>query len=116
MRYSNSLLRQCIALTLMNVAASMSMSAGTLFQPVQTYDSGGLVAESAYLSIAGPDDTAIYIALAEGTRAVRHTSWVGRSVARADLAKLRNPWPGAVQPSQADRPRAQTVARAACGH
>ena len=42
--------------------------------------------ESAYLSIPGPGDTAIYIAMLEGTHAVRHTSWVGRSVPRADLA------------------------------
>jgi IclR family transcriptional regulator, acetate operon repressor len=42
--------------------------------------------ESAYLSIAGPNDTAIYIAMVEGTRAVRHTSWVGRALPYADLA------------------------------
>src|SRR5450432_4066049 len=42
--------------------------------------------ESAYLSIAGPADTAIYIAMVEGTHAVRHTSWVGKAVPCADLA------------------------------
>ncbi len=42
--------------------------------------------ESAYLSIAGPNDTAIYIAMVEGTHSVRHTSWVGRAVPYADLA------------------------------
>jgi urocanate hydratase len=42
--------------------------------------------ESAYLSIAGPDGTAIYIAMVEGTHAVRHTSWVGRSFPMANLA------------------------------
>ncbi len=42
--------------------------------------------ESAYLSIAGPDQTAIYIAMVEGTHSVRHTSWVGRSVPLAGLA------------------------------
>jgi urocanate hydratase len=42
--------------------------------------------ESAYLSIAGPNDTAIYIAMVEGTHAVRHTSWVGRAVPMAGLA------------------------------
>jgi IclR family acetate operon transcriptional repressor len=42
--------------------------------------------ESAYLSIAGPADTAIYIAMVEGTHAVRHTSWVGRAMPCADLA------------------------------
>ncbi|MFN2518235.1 MAG: IclR family transcriptional regulator [Jatrophihabitantaceae bacterium] len=42
--------------------------------------------ESSYLAIAGPGETAIYIAMIEGTHAVRHTSWVGRSISRADLA------------------------------
>lgn len=42
--------------------------------------------ESSYLAIAGPGDSAIYIAMVEGTHTVRHTSWVGRSVPRADLA------------------------------
>jgi urocanate hydratase len=42
--------------------------------------------ESTYLATRGPDDTAIYIAMVEGTHAVRHTSWVGRSVPLAKLA------------------------------
>jgi len=42
--------------------------------------------ESAYLSIAGPGETAIYIAMVEGTHPVRHTSWVGRAVPLAGLA------------------------------
>lgn len=42
--------------------------------------------ESAYLVIPGTDDTAIYLAMVEGTHAVRHTSWVGRAIALADLA------------------------------
>jgi IclR family transcriptional regulator, acetate operon repressor len=42
--------------------------------------------ESAYLSMRGPGDTAVYVAVAEGTRAVRHTSWVGRSVPTEGLA------------------------------
>jgi IclR family acetate operon transcriptional repressor len=42
--------------------------------------------ESAYLSIAGPAESAIYIAMVEGTHAVRHTSWVGKAVPCADLA------------------------------
>jgi IclR family transcriptional regulator, acetate operon repressor len=42
--------------------------------------------ESSYLAIAGPGETALYIAMVEGTHTVRHTSWVGRSVYRADLA------------------------------
>lgn len=36
--------------------------------------------ESCYLSIPGPGDTGIYIAIVEGTRSVRHASWVGRSI------------------------------------
>jgi IclR family transcriptional regulator, acetate operon repressor len=64
--------------------------------------------ETAYLSIAGPKETAIYIAMVEGTRAVRHTSWVGRALPSADLAvgaALR----GAVGPSGyiAERDRAE---------
>src|SRR4029453_17601454 len=36
--------------------------------------------ESCYLSIPGPGDTGIYIAIIEGTHSIRHTSWVGRSI------------------------------------
>jgi IclR family acetate operon transcriptional repressor len=54
--------------------------------------------ESAYLSIAGPADTAIYIAMVEGTHAVRHTSWVGKAVPAADLA-VGDALRGAVGPS-----------------
>ncbi len=42
--------------------------------------------ESTYLAIAGAEDTAVYISLVEGTHAVRHTSWVGRSFPLGDLA------------------------------
>ncbi|MDP9117697.1 MAG: helix-turn-helix domain-containing protein [Actinomycetota bacterium] len=42
--------------------------------------------ETTYLSIAGPNDTAIYIGMVEGTHAVRHTSWVGQSTPFANLA------------------------------
>ncbi|MDP9093831.1 MAG: helix-turn-helix domain-containing protein [Actinomycetota bacterium] len=42
--------------------------------------------ETTYLSIAGPKETAIYIAMVEGTHAVRHTSWVGQSMPFANLA------------------------------
>jgi IclR family transcriptional regulator, acetate operon repressor len=42
--------------------------------------------ESTYLATRGPRDTAIYIAMVEGTYSVRHTSWVGRSVPLANLA------------------------------
>ena len=42
--------------------------------------------ESAYLSVRGVNDTAVSIALVEGTHAVRHTSWVGRAVPMEGLA------------------------------
>jgi urocanate hydratase len=42
--------------------------------------------ESAYLAISGPNHTAVYVAMVEGTRAVRHTSWVGRAIPMGDLA------------------------------
>jgi len=42
--------------------------------------------ESAYLVIRGPADTAVYLAMAEGTHAIRHTSWVGRAIDLEDLA------------------------------
>jgi IclR family transcriptional regulator, acetate operon repressor len=42
--------------------------------------------ESAYLSIRGVNETAVYIAVVEGTHAVRHNSWVGRAVPMAGLA------------------------------
>jgi urocanate hydratase len=36
--------------------------------------------ESSYLNVPSGGDTGIYIAVQEGTHAVRHTSWVGRSI------------------------------------
>jgi IclR family acetate operon transcriptional repressor len=36
--------------------------------------------ESAYLSVEGHGDTALYIGIVEGTHSVRHASWVGRTV------------------------------------
>jgi urocanate hydratase len=42
--------------------------------------------ESTYLVVRGPKNTALYLAMAEGTHAVRHTSWVGRAIELADLA------------------------------
>lgn len=36
--------------------------------------------ESVYLSIEGHNQTAIYIAVIEGTHPVRHTNWVGRTI------------------------------------
>ena len=41
---------------------------------------GSATRESAYLSVRGVDDTAVYIAQVEGTHAVRHHSWIGRAV------------------------------------
>src|SRR5205085_9748020 len=42
--------------------------------------------ESTYLVVRGPGDTALYLAMVEGTHPVRHTSWVGRAIELADLA------------------------------
>ena len=42
--------------------------------------------ESAYLAVRGVGPTALYVAQAEGTHTIRHTSWVGRSVPTAGLA------------------------------
>jgi IclR family transcriptional regulator, acetate operon repressor len=42
--------------------------------------------ESAYISITGPSDTAIYVGMVEGTHSIRHTSWVGRAVPLAGIA------------------------------
>ena len=36
--------------------------------------------ESAYVSVLGPGATALYVGMVEGTHAIRHTSWVGRTV------------------------------------
>jgi IclR family acetate operon transcriptional repressor len=36
--------------------------------------------ESCYLSILGTGDRALYVGMVEGTHAVRHTSWVGRTI------------------------------------
>ncbi|MDH6235821.1 IclR family transcriptional regulator [Cryobacterium sp. CG_9.6] len=36
--------------------------------------------ESAYLSVQGHGDTALYLAIVEGTHSVRHANWVGRTV------------------------------------
>lgn len=42
--------------------------------------------ESTYFVIRGAQDTAVYLAMVEGTHAIRHTSWVGRAIALEDLA------------------------------
>jgi IclR family acetate operon transcriptional repressor len=47
---------------------------------------GAQTNESAYLSVRGVNDTAIYISVVEGTHAVRHTSWIGRTVPMQGLA------------------------------
>lgn len=42
--------------------------------------------ESAYLAIEHDDDTAVYVAAAEGTHHLRHAGWRGRTVPRATTA------------------------------
>jgi IclR family transcriptional regulator, acetate operon repressor len=42
--------------------------------------------ESTYFVMRGAKDTALYLAMVEGTHAIRHTSWVGRAIALEDLA------------------------------
>jgi IclR family transcriptional regulator, acetate operon repressor len=72
--------------------------------------------ESAYLSIAGPEDTAIYVAMVEGTHAVRHTSWVGRAFPMDGLAvgdALRGDVPDAGYVAQRDRQEPDVTAIAA---
>jgi IclR family transcriptional regulator, acetate operon repressor len=54
--------------------------------------------ESAYFVVRGAADTAMYLAMVEGTHAVRHTSWVGRAIALEDLA-VALALDGAVPPS-----------------
>lgn len=41
--------------------------------------------ESTYFVIRGAESTAVYVAMVEGTHAIRHTSWVGRAIALEDL-------------------------------
>lgn len=36
--------------------------------------------ESVYLAVPSPPDSAVYLAITEGTHSVRHTNWVGRTV------------------------------------
>lgn len=42
--------------------------------------------ESTYLGMLAPSNSAIYIGMVEGTHAVRHVSWVGRTVPLTGLA------------------------------
>jgi len=47
---------------------------------------GERTGESVYLAIQAPGNSAIYIGMVEGTHAVRHVSWIGRTVPLAGLA------------------------------
>src|SRR3954468_2668913 len=47
---------------------------------------GERTGESVYLAIQAPGNSAIYIGMVEGTHAVRHVSWVGRTVPLEGLA------------------------------
>jgi IclR family acetate operon transcriptional repressor len=72
--------------------------------------------ESAYLAIRGPAETAVYIAMVEGTHAVRHTSWVGRAIPLGDLAvgrALRGDVPDVGYTGQRDRAEPDVTAIAA---
>lgn len=72
--------------------------------------------ESAYFVIRGTADTAIYLAMVEGTHAIRHTSWVGRAIALEDLAvasALRGTVPAAGYVAQRDRLEPDVTAIAA---
>jgi IclR family transcriptional regulator, acetate operon repressor len=42
--------------------------------------------ESCYLSVFGVGDTAMHLAIAEGTQSIRHVGWVGRSIPVQDTA------------------------------
>lgn len=72
--------------------------------------------ESAYLVVQGAGDTALYLAVAEGTHPVRHTSWVGRAIELADLAvgaALRGEVPSAGYLAERDRLEPDVTAIAA---
>lgn len=72
--------------------------------------------ESAYFVVPGAADTAIYLAMVEGTHAIRHTSWVGRAIALEDLAvgrALRGDVPPQGYVAQRDRIEADVTAIAA---
>jgi len=45
--------------------------------------------ESVYLSVQSNPDTALYIAIVEGTHSVRHASWVGRALSMENSATGR---------------------------
>jgi urocanate hydratase len=72
--------------------------------------------ESAYLVVRGAGDTALYLAMVEGTYAIRHTSWVGRAIELADLAvgaALRGDVPEVGYVAQRDRLEPDVTAIAA---
>ena len=72
--------------------------------------------ESTYLVISGPSDTAVYLAMVEGTHAIRHTSWVGRAIDLEDLAvgrALRGDVPASGYVCQRDRIEPDVTAIAA---
>lgn len=72
--------------------------------------------ESAYLSMRAPRDSAIYIAMVEGTHSVRHTSWIGRTVPLAGLAvgrALRDDVPPSGYVAERDRLEPDVTAIAA---
>jgi urocanate hydratase len=72
--------------------------------------------ESTYLVVRGTANTALYLAMAEGTHAVRHTSWVGRAIELADLAvgaALRGDVPDCGYVAQRDRIEPDVTAIAA---
>src|SRR6478735_6250817 len=47
---------------------------------------GAKTRESAYFSVRGVGEKAVYVAQVEGTHAVRHSSWIGRAVPLEGLA------------------------------
>jgi IclR family acetate operon transcriptional repressor len=72
--------------------------------------------ESAYFVISGPSDTAVYLAMVEGTHAIRHTSWVGRAIDFEDLAvgrALRGDVPAGGYVAERDRIEPDVTAIAA---
>ena len=72
--------------------------------------------ESAYFVVRGAADTAVYLAMVEGTHAIRHTSWVGRAIALEDLAvalALDGAVPGSGYIAQRDRIEPDVTAIAA---
>lgn len=59
-------------------AFSKEMLATLSHQPME--DIVEATGESVYLSIKGHRETALYIAISEGTHSIRHANWVGRTI------------------------------------